>query len=93
MVIYLYEKLQTFVLKTFELSFLELLFLGIPVSVFTIIGTLAGLKVSPMWSVLVAMIGVVWLASYFMMWILTPVWTIPISENTLIEKVRTYTKR
>ena len=89
----MYEKLQTFVLKTFELSFLELLFLGIPVSVFTIIGTLAGLKVSPMWSVLVAMIGVVWLSSYFMMWILTPVWTIPISENTLIEKVRTYTKR
>jgi len=79
----LYENLQRFVLKTFELSFLELLFLGFPISIYTIIGTLAGVDVSPMWPILVAMIGSVWFASYFMMWILTPVWTIPIGETPI----------
>jgi hypothetical protein len=92
-VIYLYEKLQRFVLKTFELSFLELLILGFPISMFTIIGTLAGLEVSPVWPILVVTIGGVWVLSYIMMWILTPVWTIPIYENPVIEKVKSFTRR
>lgn len=84
----MYEKLQRFVLKTFELTFLELLYLGIPVSVITIIGTLAGLNVSPMWPLLVVFIGMVWILSYIAMWILTDVWTIPIQEESKYEVVK-----
>lgn len=85
---YLYEKLQRFVLKTFELTFLELLYLGIPVSVITIIGTLAGLNVSPMWPMLVVFIGMVWFLSYIAMWALSDVWTIPIQEDSKYETVK-----
>lgn len=83
----MYENLQRFVLRTFELSFLELLFLGFPISIYTIIGTLAGLTVPAFLPVLVAMIGSVWLASYVAMWMLTDVWTIPMDEKGIVQRI------
>lgn len=80
-------------LKTFELTFLELLYLGIPVSVITIIGTLAGLNVSPMWILLVIFIGCIWTLSYIAMWALSDVWTIPIQEDSKYETVKKFYPR
>ena len=86
----MYEGLQKFVLKTFELTFLELFFLGLPISIITIVGTLAGVAIPVFLPMLVVIIGCVWIASYVAMWILTDVWTIPIHDDITIEVKRFY---
>lgn len=84
----MYENVQRFVLGVFELSFLQLLYIGFPVVMYTIIGTLAGIVVYIAPIMLVVMIGLVWFASVFMMYILAPVWSIPMGKETPIIEVK-----
>jgi hypothetical protein len=88
----MYERLQRFVLKTFELTFIELLVIGFPVSIFSIIGPLAGIDIGPAPAILVCCIAAVWFSMLFMMWILKPYWTIPIGKMkfTLDPEERTF---
>jgi len=74
----MYENLQKFVLETFTLTFLELIILGIPVSITTIILALAGQNPPIIPIMIVVFIGLVWISSVFAMWILQNHWTIPI---------------
>jgi len=74
----MYENLQKFVLETFTLTFLELIILGIPVSITTIILALAGQNPPIIPIMLVVFIGLVWVSSAIAMWFLRSVWTIPI---------------
>jgi hypothetical protein len=76
-----YERLQRFVLRTFELTFLELIYLGLPVSLATLLLSLAGYR-PPTWPImLIVFIGIVWAWSYVMMSALKGVWTIPIQSS------------
>jgi FtsH-binding integral membrane protein len=79
-VITVYERLQTFILKTFELTFLELIALGFPVSIATILLTLSGMN-PPLFPILIVIfIGMIWVLCYIAMWWMRDVWTIPIRK-------------
>ena len=75
-----YEGLQRFVLRIFELTFLELIALGFPVSIATIVLSLAGMS-PPMFPIMVVIfIGVVWICSYVALILMRDIWTIPIRK-------------
>lgn len=76
----MYERLQEFILKTFELTFLELIALGFPVSIATIILTLYGTEPPIIPIMIVVFIGVVWVCSYVAMYLMRDIWTIPIKK-------------
>jgi hypothetical protein len=79
----MYERLQRFVLNTFELTFIELLIIGFPLSVITALGPYAGISVGPGPAILVCCIAAVWFLMLFLMWALKPYWTIPIGKMKL----------
>jgi len=75
-----YEKLQKLTLELFTLTFIQLIFLGIPVSIATIILSLAEMR-PPVFPIMyVVLVGCVWIGSCAMMWILQSVWSIPIGR-------------
>jgi hypothetical protein len=79
----MYEGLQKFVLKTFELTFIELLIIGFPVSIFSLIGPLVGIDIGPGPAILICCIAAVWFSMLVMMYLLKPYWTIPIGKIKL----------
>jgi len=79
----MYERLQRFVLNTFELTFIELLIIGFPVCVISALGPFVGIPVGPGPAILVCCIASVWFMCLFLMWALKPYWTIPIGKMKL----------
>lgn len=76
----MYEGLQRLVLKTFELTFLELIALGFPVSIATILLSLAGMNPPTFPIMVVVFIGLIWVCSYAAMVLMRDIWTIPIKK-------------
>lgn len=76
----MYEGLQRFVLRTFEIAFLELIALGFPVSIATILLSLAGMN-PPLFPILIVIfIGIIWILCYVAMFLMRDIWTIPIRK-------------
>lgn len=76
----MYEGLQRFVLRTFEITFLELIALGFPVSIATILLSLAGMN-PPLFPILIVIfIGIIWILCYVAMFLMRDIWTIPIRK-------------